>query len=60
MVDGAYGGEPPSDFENELEEQGGDQQDLDDIIHDSGSGGKKISMISHYYEKREIGGNNKD
>lgn len=40
--------------------EGGDQQALDDIVHDGGNGGKKISMISHYYEKREIGGKNKD
>ena len=56
MVDGAYGGEPSSDCEHELEEQGGGQQEVDEDVHDGGREGKRISMLSHYYEQREIGG----
>ena len=56
MVDGAYGGEPSSDCEHELEEQGGGQQEVDEDVQDGGGEGKRISMLSQYYEQREIGG----
>ena len=53
---GAYGGGPPSDCEHESEEQGGDQQEVDEGVQDGGGEGKRISMLSQYYEQREIEG----
>ena len=55
-MDGAYGGGPSSDCEHESEEQGGDQQEVDEGVQDGGGEGKRISMLSQYYEQREIEG----
>ena len=44
-VDGAVGGEPSSDIVREVGVGEGDQQTLDDVVHDDVNGGKKISML---------------
>ena len=54
LVAGAYGGGSPP--EHESEEQSSGHQEVDVDVQDGGGEGKRVSMLSQYYERREIEG----